>query len=137
MKALWTQSKAEYHGELVNFPPAYQCRSRCRSRTRRSWWAGRGRTRCGRVIAYGDGWMPNRVANIAERVAELQRMAADAGRGSIPVTVYGVRPTPEGVEQMIAAGVERAIFPLPPAPAETVLPLLDRQAALIEQFRDA
>ena len=36
MKAIWTQSKPEYHGEFVNFPPMMTGQSRCRSRIRRS-----------------------------------------------------------------------------------------------------
>ena len=36
MKEIWTKSKAEYHGELVDFPPMMAWRSRFRSPIRRS-----------------------------------------------------------------------------------------------------
>jgi hypothetical protein len=38
------------------------------------------------------------------------------------------------IESYIAAGVERIIFTLPPAPAGEVLPLLHRHAELAKQF---
>jgi probable F420-dependent oxidoreductase len=137
MKALWTQSKAEYHGRLVDLPPAYQWPKPVQQPHPPILVGGQGEHTLQRVVAYGDGWMPNRVANLGEWVERLRDMAAAAGRGPIPVTVYGVRPTPEGVERMLEWGVERAVFPLPPAPAETVLPLLDKQARLIEQYASA
>lgn len=137
MKALWTQSEAEYHGQLVDLPPAYQWPKPVQQPHPPILVGGQGEHTLQRVVAYGDGWMPNRVANLGARMERLRDMAEAAGRGPIPVTVYGVRPTPEGVEHMLSLGVERAIFPLPPAPAETVVPLLDRQARLIEQYATA
>jgi hypothetical protein len=48
--------------------------------------------------------------------------------------MFGVPPNEEGVERFVEWGVERCIFPLPSAPADEVLPLLDKQAELIKQF---
>src|SRR6266567_2894234 len=67
MKAIWTQAEAEHHGEMVDFGPTW-----C--------WLKR-------VIAYGDGWMPNR-GEVVGRLPELKALAQAAGRGHIPVTVY-------------------------------------------------
>ena len=46
----------------------------------------------------------------------------------------GVGPNPQQVTDLIEIGFERIIFGLPPAPAETVIPLLDRYAAIKAEF---
>jgi alkanesulfonate monooxygenase SsuD/methylene tetrahydromethanopterin reductase-like flavin-dependent oxidoreductase (luciferase family) len=66
-----------------------------------------------RVVAYGDEWIPNRVQSpehLGERIAELQRRAEAAGRGPIPVTVFGAKPELRLLERLRSAGVTRALF---------------------------
>ena len=67
---------------------------------------------------------------LAERVNQLQRLAAEAGRGPIPVTVYGTLPRAEVINHYAEIGVERCVFWLPTAPAPEALPHLDRYAEL-------
>ena len=71
---------------------------------------------------------------LSERIAELNRLAAEVGRGPIPVSVYGTLPRPEVIQQYAEVGVERCIFWLPPGPTEEVLPFLDRNAELANSF---
>jgi hypothetical protein len=80
------------------------------------------------VVEYGDEWMPimMRSSDRGAKIADLQRMAKEAGRGPIGVSVFGVPPRREFVEQLEGEGVTRVIFGLPPAEADTVLPLLKR-----------
>jgi probable F420-dependent oxidoreductase len=137
MKLIWTQSKPEYHGKFVDFPPLYQWPKPVQKPHPPVIVGGQGPHTLKRVVAYGDGWMPNRVPDLAPWLAQLKTMAEEAGREPIPVSVFGVRPTPEAIEELVALGVERAIFPLPPKGAEEVMPLLDRQAKLIEQYGQA
>ena len=59
---------------------------------------------------------------------ELQQKAKDAGRGPIPVSVFGVPPSQEAIENYAAMGVERCIFGLRPEPAEKAVPALKRYA---------
>ena len=73
-------------------------------------------------------------APLSERIAELNRLAAESGRPPIPVSVYGTLPRPEVIQHYAEAGVERCVFWLPPAPKEDVLPLLDRNAELARSF---
>ena len=61
-------------------------------------------------------------------------MAAAAGRDPIPVTNFGTAPNREAIGELIELGIHRAVMRLPSAPADVVLPLLDRQAELIEAF---
>ncbi len=96
---------------------------------------GDGATTFDRVIEFCDGWMPigYRLSNLGGRMAGLHRRAEAAGRDpkSISVTVFGANPDPAALEAFKSAGVERAIFMLPAAERDIVLPLLDKYAALI------
>ena len=64
------------------------------------------------------------------RIAELRSRAADAGRGRIPVTLYGAVPKPAALESYAAAGVDRVLFEVPDAPADEVLRRLDELAGV-------
>ena len=71
--------------------------------------------------------------NVAEKIAALHQRAEAAGRDpkSISITIFGANPEPGSIEVLEGAGVERAIFMLPSAERDTVLPLLDKYATLI------
>ncbi len=121
MKAIWTQDEAEYHGEFVNFDPIWSWPKPVQKPHPPILVGGNGEHTLKRVIDYGDGWMPipGRGADIGNRIKELNRLAAEAGRGPIPVTVYGAQPRPEVIQHYIDVGVERCIFWLPSVgPAE-------------------
>jgi hypothetical protein len=55
-------------------------------------------------------------------------MAKDAGRAPIPVSVFGVPPSQEAIENYASMGVERCLFGLRPEGADKVLPALKRYA---------
>jgi hypothetical protein len=89
------------------------------------------------VVEYGDGWMPIPVVlqrPLSERIAELNRLAAEAGRGPIPVTAFSAASRPEVIQHYAELEVERCIFWLPPAPPDKVLPLLDSYAEAAKSF---
>jgi hypothetical protein len=76
---------------------------------------GNGPTVHDRVLAFGDGWFPNRIppddAMIA-RIELLQRLGEEAGRGPIPVTLQIPPRDPAVLEQYERAGVTRAVHML-------------------------
>src|SRR5918998_2726925 len=115
MKAIWTQDEAEYHGEFVDFDPIWSWPKPVQQPHPPILVGGSGPRTLDRVIEYGDEWMPigGRATNVGERIAELQRMAAEAGRGSIPVTIFGVRPDPAVIEHYRSIGVTRCVFGVP------------------------
>jgi alkanesulfonate monooxygenase SsuD/methylene tetrahydromethanopterin reductase-like flavin-dependent oxidoreductase (luciferase family) len=88
-----------------------------------------------RVIRYCDGWMPNAGAgsNFPGQVAKLRQLAEEAGRDpkTISITAFAAPPDRKTLDEYAAAGAERAVFFLPPAGTDTVMPLLDRYAKLI------
>jgi 2-methylisocitrate lyase-like PEP mutase family enzyme len=71
----------------------------------------------------------------ASRMAELAALAKAAGREPYPITTFGTPRDPDAIAKLAAAGVTRCIFGLTAAPAEDVLPRLDKIARLIETVR--
>jgi alkanesulfonate monooxygenase SsuD/methylene tetrahydromethanopterin reductase-like flavin-dependent oxidoreductase (luciferase family) len=96
---------------------------------------GDGATTFDRVIEFCDGWMPigYRMTNVADRIAGLHSRAEAAGRDpkTISISIFGANPDPAALAAFESAGVERAIFMVPPAERDAVLPMLDKYAALI------
>ena len=136
MEVIWTEDEPEYHGEFVDFDPIYQWPKPVQKPHPPIIIGNVGERALQRTVAYGDEWMPivGRSENFGDRVEELQRLAEEAGRDPIPVATFGTPPNLEAVEEMASLGVHRCIFGLPAAPADVVLPLLDRQASIIEAF---
>jgi len=139
MKAIWTNSTAEYHGDFVDFDPMMQWPKPVQKPHPPILLGNAGARALERTVRYADEWMPiaRRIEDLGGRLEELQRLAAEAGRDPIPFTGYGIEPNEEAVEQMIKLGATRCILNLPAAGADEVLPLLDKQAKLVEQFADA
>jgi alkanesulfonate monooxygenase SsuD/methylene tetrahydromethanopterin reductase-like flavin-dependent oxidoreductase (luciferase family) len=86
-----------------------------------------------RVVDFCDGWMPIgiRSASIIEGMNDLAERARAAGKDpkTFPVSVFGAPANPETLDEYAEAGVERAIFWVPPEGREKVLPILDKYAA--------
>jgi probable F420-dependent oxidoreductase len=137
MKAIWTQEVAEFHGQFVNFEPIWQWPKPVQKPHPPILVGGNGARVLDRVLAYGDEWMPNAARGggpLEDRVAELNRRAAAAGRGPIPVTIFNGQPDPKAIERYQALGAHRCLFTLPTAPASEVLPLVRSHAELIKRF---
>ena len=136
MKEIWTKDEAEYHGEFVNFDPIWQWPKPVHKPHPPIWVGGDAANTLKRVARYGDAWMPvGRRADFKSRIDELNRLAAEAGRGKIPVTIFGAPAKPEIIEQYAEAGAEGVIFNLPSAPADEVLPILEQQAEFAKRFQ--
>jgi probable F420-dependent oxidoreductase len=123
MRAIWSQDEAEYHGGLVDFGPIW-CWPKPIQRPGPSVLVGGNGPRVlARVLAWGDGWMPNdlwRDDRLLGMIGELRRRAERAGRTAPPVTIFGTQPDPRRIERYRGAGVARLVFRLPPAPADLV-----------------
>ncbi len=131
MKQIWTSDEAEYHGQFVDFDPVWSWPKPAQRPHPPVLVGGDGPRTLERVVEYGDGWMPiggRGGPGLAARIQELQRMAKAAGRGPIPVSIFGVPPSKEAIEAFAAMGVERVLFGLRPEPAEKAIPALKRYA---------
>lgn len=131
MRAIWTEDKAEFHGEHVDFAPL------------QSWpkppsgprvLIGGGKEPAWRkIVEYGDGWFPiypDDPAQLVADIAELRARAADLGR-ELPVTVMNAPPEKDVLATLADAGVERALLELKRADRDTTLHVLDQHGGLL------
>ena len=132
MKQIWTQDAAEYHGEFVNFDPIWSWPKPVQQPHPPILLGGHTAKTLERVVDYCDGWLPigGRSSDLVPRIKELHALAEKKGRDprSLSVSVFGAAADEAAIGAYAAAGVERVAFPLPSAPRDTVLPLLDRYA---------
>ena len=133
IKAMWTQDEPQYHGEMVELPPMWAWPKPVQKPHPPIILGGNGANTLKRVVAYCDGWMPNR-GQALERIPELRRMAEEAGRGHIPVSFYP-RADAESIEQAAEAGVERCIFYVPPDGRATALARLNELTKLVGPYQ--
>ena len=137
VKAIWTQDEAEYHGRNVDFDPIWSWPKPVQKPHPPVLIGGVGEKVLDRVVAYGDGWIPNRVKSpeeLAPRIDELQRRAQAAGRERIPVTVFGAKPERGPLERLAAAGVTRSLFYLRPEAPDDVERQLDELAKVVAEW---
>jgi probable F420-dependent oxidoreductase len=134
MKAMWTMDEAEYHGELVDLGPMWFWPKPVQKPYPPILVGGSGPSVLKRVVAYADGWMPNRGDDLG-RIVELQDLARAAGRGRLPVTTYP-KADPSDLHRHAQAGVDRCIYYVPPDGRDQALKRLEELAALVKPFAD-
>lgn len=134
MKQIWTREQAEFHGRHVDFPAIWSWPKPVQAPHPPVLLGVQGKGALERVVDYADEWLPiddETLPPWRPRVAELQRLAADRGRDDIPVSVCTERrPDAALLEDYQASDVHRAIFLVPSAGPDELIPLLDRYAIL-------
>ena len=140
MKVIWTQSKAEYHGEFVNFDPMMAWPKPVQKPYPPILVGGAFPYGARRAVRYGDGWMPHRVrpeyANVADLIPQYRELIAASERdpASVPVTIWGAKEDMAMLERDRSLGVVRVIISLESAKADVILPELDRWAEIIRKL---
>ena len=138
MKQIWTKDTAEYHGQIVDFPPM-QTRPKPVQQPYPPVIVGGAFLAARRAIRYGDGILP--VAPSAgsgspeDFMPRFRKMAEEAGRdpASLSVTLGGAPEDLAVLRRNRDLGVTRMTVRLPPASEEEILPILDHWAKLIPQ----
>jgi len=131
MKALWTQDEAGFSGEHVDFPPSFSWPKPIQKPHPPILLGGGGGPKLFEAIAsYGDGWMPIGGAGVRQALPELHAAMEAAGRDPAELTIlpFGVMPDPGKIDYYAGIGFDEVVFRIPPAPADKVLPILDRLA---------
>ncbi len=140
MKAIWTQSKPEYHGEFVKFPPMMAWPKPVQKPHPPVIVGGAWPYGARRAVRYGDGWIPlasrPQYDDVTRFFPEFRKMAEEAKRdpASLAISIFNA-PEDEGkLARYREAGVVRVSVSLPSAKADVVLPILDRWVKLSEKF---
>ena len=124
MRAIWTQSEPEYHGEIVDFPKMRTWPKPVQKPHPPVIVGGAFPHSARRAIRYGDGWVPNAsrpgYADVTEFLPQFRQMAADAGRdpAAVPVTIFGAPENLDRLKRYGDQGIARAVVTLPSAKAE-------------------
>jgi probable F420-dependent oxidoreductase len=135
MRTIWTESKPEYHGDIVDFPPMMTWPKPVQKPL--PVIVGGGFPHAARrAVRYGNGWIPTTRGSVIDTIPQFKQMLAEAGRSlvDVPLTMFGVSQIDaDTLKRYRDAGVARIVPMLPPEPADKTLPALDRWAALMRQ----
>src|SRR5262245_7644462 len=137
MKAIWTASRAEYHGELVDFDPIYAWPKPVQKPHPRVHVGGGFPGGARRAARFGDGWMPiHGRDDIVASLLAFRELVQKQGRdpAALEVTAFGVPPDADAIGRYAAAGLTRVVFGLPPVARDEALPLLDRYTDLARRL---
>lgn len=129
MRAIWTETKPEYHGEFVDFGPMMTWPKPVQ-KALPVLVGGEFPYGARRALAYGDVWMPHAqrpAYNLLDKIPEFREMEKAAGR-SVPITAFGAEHDPDIWGAYEDAGVERLVLSIDSDPADIVLPQLDAWA---------
>lgn len=130
MKALWTHDEASFNGELMTLEPSW------------AWpkpvqkphppiviGAAMGPKTLADMVEFCDGWIPLATRHdIDSEVEKVRTAVADAGRDPrrFEITAYAAKV--DRLDELAAAGVDRAVFSLPPLGRDVIVPKLDHLA---------
>jgi probable F420-dependent oxidoreductase len=143
-KQLWTQEQGEYHGDFINFDPAFSAPKPRQTPHPPILLGGNTDHTLRRVVEYCDGWLPMGPSNMTDGMARLRRIAEEAERdmATLQTTVFQMASLTTLVEQSdesdkVAlegyknAGVNRVLLLLPTADRDTCLKTLDDYMPLL------
>ena len=139
MKVIWTETKAEYHGEFVNFDPMMAWPKPVQKPYPPVIVGGAFPYGARRAIRYGDGWVPHasrpEYGDVSDFLPQFHQMAKEAGRdpASLPVTMFRVVEELDRLRHYRDIGIARVVITLPSAGADQVMPILDRWAEKLRQ----
>jgi probable F420-dependent oxidoreductase len=136
MKEIWTKARAEYHGEMVDFPEMMAWPKPVQKPHPPILVGGAFPHAARRAIRYGDGWAPFTgrppYGEMDYYLPRFNAMASEAGR-TVPLTLFGVAEDADRLKYYRDQGIARVVVMLPSARSDQILPILDRWAGLIRR----
>ncbi len=139
MKAIWTRSKAEYHGEFVNFDPMMTWPKPVQKPHPPILVGGAFPYSARRAIRYADGWMPQTTVTaktpLTELIPRFRQMAAEAGRdpAALQIAIGGQAPDVALINKYQELDVDTVSTSLESAREDVILPILDQWAEVIRR----
>jgi probable F420-dependent oxidoreductase len=133
MKALWTQDESAFEGELVKLEPSWAWPKPVQDpHPPIVMGAAPGPRTMEDILEYCDGWIPLATRHdIAGQVDRVRQTVADAGRDPMTFEITAYSAKLENLDALADAGVDRAVFNLPPLAADVIVPKLDEWADAI------
>jgi probable F420-dependent oxidoreductase len=135
MEALWSQDEAEYHGDLIDLPPAWAWPKPVQQpRVRTLIGGGAGDAVLGAVADYADGWMPIGGRGLADAIPRLHLLAQEAGRdpASLSVVPFGTIASEAKLEHYAGLGVDEVVLRVRAGTNDEMQAQLDPLAPLVE-----
>ena len=134
MKKIWTEDEAAFEGEHVQFEKSWSWPKPVQNPHPPIILGAAGGPRSyAQIIEFCDGWMPIGGRHDFEGGRKgLEAACKEAGRdpNSLELGIFGASPDTDQLKALADGGLHRAVLPLPPAPADKVLPVLDQYAKL-------
>jgi len=136
MKQIWANEVAEYEGEQISFGPMHQNPKPKQKPHPPIHVGGAFPGAMHRAVRYADGWLPigaRGSGSLDEQMTALDEACAEAGRDrrEIEVSVFGVAPKRETVDQLQSVGVDRVVFMPPSLPPDEMIDMVESFAAVI------
>jgi probable F420-dependent oxidoreductase len=136
MKQIWTQDRAEFHGDYVELPPSWSWPKPIQRPGIPILVGGAASDNTFSAIAeYADGWMPIGGAGISAALGELRSKFEERGRdpAGLHIVPFGSLPTPGKLEHLAYAGCTEVVLRVPSGDEAEMLRCLDEFSPYLEQ----
>jgi len=136
MQVLWRDEVASFDGEFVRFEPSWSWPKPVTAGGPPILLGGApGPKLFAHIAEYGHGWIPIGGAGMRDALVDLRQAMESAGRDpdDLRVVPFGTLPTPEKLTYFEEVGVTEVVLRLPSAPADEVLPVLDRYTEFLRR----
>jgi probable F420-dependent oxidoreductase len=131
MIEIWTQEKAEFHGEFVDFDPIYSWPKPV-TKPYPPLYLGGGPASFKRIARLNAGWI-SMTPSADVLSGQLEELRAVADHDVPVINFHGGEPTAKEVEGYLPLGVEQVLLELPTEPRDQTLRRLDElQAELVK-----
>jgi probable F420-dependent oxidoreductase len=138
MRALWTETEAEYHGEFANLERSWSWPKPAQPSIPVLLGAAGHERAMEAIVQWADGWMPGgSITWIGDRLAELRRRWSEAGRSASGPTVWVIQDVVDGaklgarLERLAALAVSEVVVAFCTVERDEILPVLDRYEKVI------
>ncbi|MGZ4242522.1 MAG: LLM class F420-dependent oxidoreductase [Actinomycetota bacterium] len=138
MRALWTETEAEYHGEFADLERSWSWPKPAQTSIPVLLGAAGHERALEAIVGWADGWMPGgSITWIGDRLAELRRRWSAAGRPVSGPTVWVIQDVVDDaklcarLERLAALGVSEVVIAFDTVERDEILAVLDRYEKVI------
>ncbi|MSO78621.1 MAG: LLM class F420-dependent oxidoreductase [Acidimicrobiia bacterium] len=135
VKELWTKDTASFDGTFVKFESSWSWPKPVQAGGPPVLIGGAAGPKMFRHIAeYADGWIPIGGAGLRAALPDLHEACEAFGRDPsvLRIVPFGTTPDPGKFDYYASMGIEEIVLRVPGGTADTVLPILDQYAAIVE-----